>query len=89
MKKEDKFIGSAKIGTKGQIVIPKEIRDMFDLQTGDNIILLADKKRGIAMHKADFFHKISEDLMKGTSKASKEERELAEYIETLETEEID
>lgn len=86
MKNKDKFIGSAKIGAKGQIVIPKEIRDMFNLQTGDNIIILADKAQGIAMHKADFFHKISEALMKGAGKASKEEKELAEFIEKLEEE---
>lgn len=45
----DKLACTAKIGEKGQIVIPKDIRDMFDLQPGDSIIILADKKQGIAI----------------------------------------
>ena len=33
----------------GQFVIPKEARELFDLQLGDEIIVLGDKKRGIAI----------------------------------------
>ena len=47
------FMSSVKIGPKGQIVIPKEARDMFGLQPGDTLVLLADKKRGIALQTAD------------------------------------
>ena len=47
------FMSSVKIGPKGQIVIPKEARDMFGLQPGDTMVLLADKKRGIALQTAD------------------------------------
>ena len=46
---EDKFAWMVKIGEKGQFVIPKEARDMFDLQPGDEILVLGDKKRGIAI----------------------------------------
>ena len=46
---EDKFAWMVKIGEKGQFVIPKEARDMFDLQPGDEIVVLGDKKKGIAI----------------------------------------
>ncbi len=46
---EGKFMTTAKIGQKGQIVIPKEIRDMFHLSPGDSVVILADKDRGIAI----------------------------------------
>ena len=46
---EDKFAWMVKIGEKGQFVIPKEARDMFDLQPGEEILVLGDKKRGIAI----------------------------------------
>lgn len=50
--KKDKFIGISKVGEKGQIVIPKEARDMFDIKPGDSIIVLCDKAKGIALLKA-------------------------------------
>ncbi len=50
---KDKFVGISKVGEKGQIVIPKEARDMFDIKSGDSIIVLCDKQRGIALLKAD------------------------------------
>ncbi len=44
-----KYAWIVKIGEKGQFVIPKEAREMFDLQPGDEILVLGDKKRGIAI----------------------------------------
>ena len=38
-----------KIGEKGQFVIPKEAREMFDLQPGNEILVLGDEKRGLAI----------------------------------------
>ena len=51
--KKDKYVGISKVGEKGQIVIPKEARDMFDIKAGDSIIVLCDKEKGIALLKAD------------------------------------
>lgn len=44
-----KFAWMVKIGEKGQFVIPKEARDMFDLQPGNTILVLGDVKRGLAI----------------------------------------
>ena len=46
---QDKDLCTVKIGEKGQIVIPKNMRDMFDIKPGDSLLLLADKERGIAI----------------------------------------
>lgn len=49
---QDKFMTTVRIGPKGQIVIPKEVRAMFGLAPGDSLILLADRERGIARRAA-------------------------------------
>ena len=46
---KDKYAWMVKIGEKGQFVIPKEAREMFDLQPGDEILVLGDKNRGLAV----------------------------------------
>lgn len=56
---KDKFVGIAKVGEKGQIVIPKEARDMFAIQAGDSVIVLCDKKKGIALLKAEAIEDLS------------------------------
>ena len=66
--KDGKLAMSARVGEKGQIVIPKEMREMFAIQPGDTIILLADQKRGIAIPPKSTFNTFIEkvhELMEG------------------------
>ena len=60
--KRDKFVGISKVGQKGQIVIPKEARDMFDIKSGDSIIVLCDKTKGIALLKADEIENLADKV---------------------------
>lgn len=46
---DGKDLCTVKIGEKGQIVIPKNMRDMFGIKAGDTVLLMADKDRGIAI----------------------------------------
>lgn len=62
---ENNFIATVKIGPKGQIVIPKEVRDMFELKSGDSLILLADKKMGIALQRSECLNEIVQSIVKG------------------------
>ena len=48
-----KFAGTVRVGERGQIVIPKGVRDLFDIHPGDTLLVLADEKRGIAITKDD------------------------------------
>ena len=49
-----KLMDMVKVGQKGQIVIPKDMRDMMGIRSGDTLLILADKERGIAIpDKAD------------------------------------
>ena len=44
-----KYAWTVKVGEKGQFVIPKEARELFDIHPGDTLIILGDEKRGIAI----------------------------------------
>ena len=52
---KDKYVGICKVGEKGQIVIPKEARDVFNINTGDHLLILADVKQGMAIPPTDSF----------------------------------
>ena len=69
--KQDKFIWTAKVGDKGQIVIPKEAREIFNIKTGDNLILFGDIKRGIAIAKFDDYTKFVDEIFDAKSKSKK------------------
>ena len=46
---DGKYAWTATVGEKGQIVIPKQAREIFDIKPGDTLLLLGDVKRGIAI----------------------------------------
>ncbi len=56
-----KYVWTATVGEKGQIVIPKQARDIFGINPGDTIILLGDEKRGIAIPPNGAFHHLLEN----------------------------
>lgn len=55
-------MSSVKVGPKGLIVIPKEAREMFGINPGDILLLLADVDRGIALRRVDYFNKIANEI---------------------------
>ena len=48
-KPKGKYAWTATVGEKGQIVIPKQARDIFDIKPGDTLIILGDENRGLAI----------------------------------------
>lgn len=46
---EGKYAWTATVGEKGQIVIPKQAREIFEIKPGDTLLLLGDIERGIAI----------------------------------------
>lgn len=62
--KKGKYIfGICKVSDKGQIVIPKEARDVFKINAGDNLILLGDEKKGLALVKSEVFTSVTENIL--------------------------
>ena len=59
-----KYVGIAKVGEKGQIVIPKDARKMFNIKSGDTVVVLCDSKKGMAIVKSEIFEDTIEQMMK-------------------------
>ena len=49
---------TAGVGSKGQIVIPKQAREIFSIEPGDNIIILGDERRGLVIMNGESATKI-------------------------------
>lgn len=58
------IFGVVRIGDKGQIVIPKEAREVFGLKPGDSLLVLGDISKGIALVKTKVFDDAVEDVFK-------------------------
>ena len=54
-KPKGKYAWTVKVGEKGQIVIPKEAREIFGISSGDTLILLGDEEQGIAIPPKNMF----------------------------------
>lgn len=70
LKDQELYMGTAKVGPKGQIVIPKEVRDMFGINPGDHVIILADSLRGIAIERAGFFRRVADEAFDRSAKSA-------------------
>lgn len=59
---EGKYAWTVKVGEKGQFVIPKEAREIFNIKPGDTLIVLADEKQGIAIPPKDMFAQLAKTI---------------------------
>lgn len=59
---EGKYAWTVKVGEKGQFVIPKEARDIFNINPGDTLTVLADINKGIAIPPKNMFAHLMETI---------------------------
>lgn len=67
------IFGTVKVGERGQIIIPKEARQVFNIKAGDTLIVLGDEKWGIAVTKSDVLEKHAIDVFKKISEEKPDE----------------
>ena len=58
------IFGVVKVGERGQIVIPKEAREVYDIKAGDNLLVLGDSK-GMAVLKTEIFQDKIDEMLGG------------------------
>ena len=62
------IFGTAKVGEKGQIVIPKEARKIFGIEAGDTLLIIGDEKNGIIVSKPDVIESAAEEILRNMQK---------------------
>jgi AbrB family looped-hinge helix DNA binding protein len=64
-KPKGKYAWTVKVGEKGQFVIPKEARDIFNIKPGDTLIVLGDETQGIAIPPKNAFEGLLNGMFSG------------------------
>lgn len=57
------IFGTVKVGERGQMIIPKEARKIFDIKAGDTLIVLGDEKVGTGRHESGCFGKTCDECL--------------------------
>ena len=57
-----RVFGTAKVGDRGQIVIPKEARELFGIRPGDTLLVLGDEKNGLLVTPPDVMHDVARQI---------------------------
>lgn len=63
-----RVFGTAKVGDRGQIVIPKEARDLFQIHPGDTLLILGEEETGLIVSKPDVLADIANKLFDNVRK---------------------
>ncbi|MCQ2420690.1 MAG: AbrB/MazE/SpoVT family DNA-binding domain-containing protein [Clostridia bacterium] len=65
------IFGTAKVGEKGQIVIPKDARQLFGIEPGDTLLILGDENTGIIVTKPDVLQDAAKKIFEEMEKSEK------------------
>ena len=58
-----RVFGTAKVGDRGQIVIPKEARELFGIKPGDTLLILGDAEMGLIVSRPDVLNNLANQIL--------------------------
>ena len=67
-KAKQRVFGTAKVGDRGQIVIPKEARDLYGIKPGDTLLLLGDKETGLIVTRPEVLNSLANQILNNVKK---------------------
>jgi len=67
-KKQQRIFGTAKVGDRGQIVIPKEARDFFGIEPGDTLLILGKNETGLIVTKPETLNDLASQIFQTVEK---------------------
>jgi len=66
-----RVFGTAKVGDRGQIVIPKEARDLFKIRPGDTLLILGEEETGLIVSRPEVLSDIANQMFESMKKEEK------------------
>ena len=67
-----RVFGTAKVGDRGQIVIPKEARELFNIQPGDTLLIVGEEDTGLIVSRPEVLSNLANEIFKNVKKEEKE-----------------
>lgn len=66
--KQQRVFGTAKVGDRGQIVIPKEARELFGIKPGDTLLILGEEDTGLIVSRPEVLRDLANQIFDGVKK---------------------
>ena len=57
-----RVFGTAKVGDRGQIVIPKEARELFNIQPGDTLLIIGEENKGLIVSRPELLRDLADEI---------------------------
>ena len=67
-----RVFGTAKVGDRGQIVIPKEARELFNIRPGDTLLILGEENKGLIVSRPELLRDLADEIFDSNKKREKE-----------------
>ena len=66
--KKQRIFGTAKVGDRGQIVIPKEARELFGIRPGDTLLIVGESDTGLIVSRPEVLNELATELLNNVKK---------------------
>ena len=63
-----RVFGTAKVGDRGQIVIPKEARELFNIKPGDTLLILGEENKGLIVSRPELLRDLADEIFESDRK---------------------
>lgn len=63
-----RVFGTAKVGDRGQIVIPKEARELFNIRPGDTLLILGEENKGLIVSRPELLRDLADQIFDSEEK---------------------
>lgn len=65
---QHRVFGTAKVGDRGQIVIPKEARELFGIKPGDTLLILGEAETGLIVSRPEVLNNLANEILSNVNK---------------------